>query len=227
MSTGKAEEKKLFDFSSMSRAEDGTVVSRSVYNLMIGLIIFYGLLINVAECYFLKDFFAKMNMWVFLIGYLVLAIGGIVMIHKAKSPAISFIGYNLLVLPVGGVVSVCVGATNQVAVLQAFLTTTIVVAFMTLMGTLWTNFFLKIGVVLGVCLGVLIVAELLTMLITGSMPIIYSWIGAGIFTLFIGYDWSRAQISPPTKKNAVMNAASLYLDIVNLFLDLLRIFNDR
>ena len=221
------EKEAVFELSSMSMRTEGTSISRSIYNLIIGLTIFYGLGVNVLECIYLKEFFMNMNMWVLLIGYLVLAIAGCVMIAKTESPAISFLGYNLLVLPVGAVVSVCVGQSNQIAVTQAFVTTTIITATMTLLGTLWKDFFLKLGRVLFVSLLIFVVVQGLTILISGTTPIIYSWIGAGIFTLFIGYDWSRAQVSPPTPSNAICNASSLYLDIVNLFLKLLRIFNSN
>ena len=40
---------------------------------------------------------------------------------------------------------------------------------------------------------------------------------------FIGYDWAKAQDDLPTTKNAVTHATSLYIDIMNLFLDILHI----
>ena len=46
---------------------------------------------------------------------------------------------------------------------------------------------------------------------------------AGIFSLYIGYDYQRAQFYPPTVDNAVDCALDIYLDIINLFLDILRI----
>ena len=218
-------EEELFDLSTMSMAEDGTAISKRIYNVLIGIIILYGLGINVAECYYLKDFFTNMNKWVFIVGYIVLAFGGILLIHKAKKPFVSFLGYNIMCLPIGGVVSICVGKANQIAVLQAFITTTIIVALMTLLGTIWQDFFIKTGRVLIASLTILLIVVVSTVLITGTTPIIYSWIASGIFTLFIGYDWARAQVSPKTMGNAVMNAASLYLDIINLFAHLLSAYD--
>jgi FtsH-binding integral membrane protein len=49
------------------------------------------------------------------------------------------------------------------------------------------------------------------------------WAGAGIFSLYIGFDWYRATEVPKTLNNAVSIALDLYLDVVNLFLIFLRI----
>ena len=48
------------------------------------------------------------------------------------------------------------------------------------------------------------------------------WLAAGLFALYIGYDMWRASEIPANLDNAVDVAASLYLDIINLFLSLLR-----
>ena len=52
-------------------------------------------------------------------------------------------------------------------------------------------------------------------------------ISALIFSCYIGYDWTRAQSGPKTVDAAIDSALSIYLDIVNLFLDLLRIVGDN
>ena len=60
-------------------------------------------------------------------------------------------------------------------------------------------------------------------LLGGAGELIFLWVGAGIFTLYIGYDWYKAQAYPKTLDNAVDSALDLYLDIINLFLKILRI----
>ena len=47
------------------------------------------------------------------------------------------------------------------------------------------------------------------------------------FLGYIGFDWSRANSIPKTLDNAVDSAASLYMDIINLFLRILRIMGRR
>ena len=45
-----------------------------------------------------------------------------------------------------------------------------------------------------------------------------------IFAGYLGFDWARAQTYPKTLDNAVDSAADIYVDIVNLFIRLLRLF---
>ena len=47
----------------------------------------------------------------------------------------------------------------------------------------------------------------------------------GLFSMFIGFDWARCNVCACTVNNAVAAAANLYLDIINLFLRILRILN--
>ncbi len=53
------------------------------------------------------------------------------------------------------------------------------------------------------------------------------WVVVLIFCGYIGYDWGRANQIPKTLDNAVDSAAALYMDIINLFLRILRILGRR
>ena len=55
----------------------------------------------------------------------------------------------------------------------------------------------------------------------------FAWFGALIFSLYIGYDFYRAQQYTPTLDNAVDCALDIYLDIINLFLRILRILGGK
>ena len=48
-----------------------------------------------------------------------------------------------------------------------------------------------------------------------------------IFSLYLGFDWARANAYPPTVRNAILSATQIYLDIVNIFVRLLSIFSRR
>jgi len=50
-----------------------------------------------------------------------------------------------------------------------------------------------------------------------------SWVGALIFSLYLIYDVNRIRYTPDTMGNAILICLDIYLDIVNLFLDLLQI----
>ena len=53
-----------------------------------------------------------------------------------------------------------------------------------------------------------------------------SWIAAGLFSLYLGYDIYRSQQYPKTVKNAVASAMDIYMDLGNLFIRLLEILGD-
>ena len=56
-----------------------------------------------------------------------------------------------------------------------------------------------------------------------------SWVAAGLFSLYLGYDIYRSQLYPKTIKNAVASALDIYMDLANLFIRLLEIMgkNDK
>ena len=157
-----------------------------------------------------------------------MCIAGIVIINFAKTALGSFIGYNFIVVPFGFIISSTVGQlleTNTDVVFQAILLTTIITLCMTVLGIIRPEFFSRLGGVLFVGLISLIVAELI-LLILGVDQIITSWISAGLFSLYIGFDVWRAQQYTKTFRNAVNSAVDLYLDIINLFMDILSIIGD-
>lgn len=80
----------------------GKEVSNRLYNLVIGLTLFWGFAVNwfmVANIP--VDVLQGINQWVFLGGYFVSCIIGCVMFNSSDNPIISFIGYNLVVVPFG------------------------------------------------------------------------------------------------------------------------------
>ena len=57
--------------------------------------------------------------------------------------------------------------------------------------------------------------------------LIVSWFAAIIFSLYIGYDFLKANELRYTVDNAVDSAVDIYLDIINLFLRILEILGSR
>ena len=97
-----------------------------------------------------------------------------------------------------------------------------ITAAMTLFAIVCPQFCSKLGGILFASLIGLILARLV-MLIFGMYSIAAAWIGAVIFSLYIAYDVWRSQRYPLTLDNAIDSALDIYLDIINLFLELLEI----
>ena len=72
-----------------------------------------------------------------------------------------------------------------------------------------------------------LLAQLGLMLFGMGVPTIVDGLFVLIFSGYIGYDWARANRLPKTLDNAIDSAAALYLDIINLFLRLLRLMRRR
>ena len=204
-------------------------ISERAFNLIIGGMLLWGFLLNyVTVALFaprLMELFYDINPFVFLIGYIVLVIVGNVMVVKGNS-VVSFIGYTLIAAPIGLLLCLSVQGIPASTVTSAVLVTAIVTLSFMIAGALFPGFFLKMGRVLLFSLLFMIVGSLLDWLLFGGRGnMIYQWLGTAIFSLYIGYDWARANTCAHTVKNAIALSASLYLDIINLFLRILEIMN--
>ena len=207
---------------------DAVFLSDRAYNLLMGGVVAYGLVLNYVMCLNMSDFAMRINPLLLLIGYVVCCFAGVIIAMKSDNPVISFIGYNLVCVPIGLVLSIVLqayGGVNSEVVQQAFLYTLLITGVMVLVSILFPNVFSRLGGFLFAALGGLIIAQFV-MMILGVSSIATAWIGAVIFSLYIGYDIYRSQQFPKTADNAVDCALDIYLDIINLFLDILRILGN-
>ena len=83
----------------------GDQISARRYNAVMLLTLVWGFLVNAAMVEYLsipvmRLFSGVSPLWIF-VGYFVLAIAGIFISARSTNPWISFLGYNLLVLPIG------------------------------------------------------------------------------------------------------------------------------
>jgi FtsH-binding integral membrane protein len=202
-------------------------LSEGIYNFIIGIVLFWGFILNLAIVQGVPyESLVSVNPWSFFIGYFVSCIAGIIMFKLSDNPAVSFIGYNLVVVPFGLVVNLVVHQYDPALVVNAMRVTCIVTLFMMVLASIFPAFFTKLGGVLFIALLAVIIVELIEIFIFGVHHGILDWIVAIIFCGYIGYDWSRANSIPRTLDNAIDSAAALYMDIINLFLRVLRIMGE-
>ncbi len=205
------------------------VIDRQKYNLIMGGIVVYGLVVNVILCKMVPNVYEYINPIAFLILYLVLVIAGTAISAKSSNPIISFVGYNMVVVPCGLVVSMSVqlyGGLESDLVSQVFLYTLCITGIMIAASMLWPSVFETMGRYLFMGLIAVLIGSVLGIFINGLFDVM-AWVGALLFSLYIGYDFYRAQQYTPTIDNAVDCALDIYLDIINLFLRLLRIMGRR
>ena len=205
------------------RSDINDTLSTNTYNGIIGGVLFWGFFLNVLIVHFCSDMFMTMNLWTLTIGYFISCLIGIFMAVRSNNPIVSFIGYNLVVVPIGAVLSVGLQEYSAVDIKSAFLATLGVTVVMMAMATIKPQFFAGLGRTLFFSLLLGLIAEFVCMLF-GIVTPIFNWLFVVIFSLYIGYDWHQAQRYPKTLDNAIDSALDIYLDIINLFIRLLQIF---
>ncbi|MBR5353563.1 MAG: US12 family protein [Bacteroidales bacterium] len=209
----------------------GDQISARRYNAVMLLTLLWGFLVNTVMVYYFAIPIMRLlsgvgPLWIF-IGYFVLAIAGIAISAKSTNPWISFLGYNLLVLPIGVILCLILPGIPVAIVTKALLLTGIVTATMTLLGLVAPNIFLGMGRTLFIALIVGILAELVATFLFHYTGTAFDWIFVVLFSAYIGYDVAKSQIYPKTVDNAVDCALDIYLDIINIFIRLLALLSRK
>ena len=209
----------------------GDQISVRRYNAVMLLTLLWGFLVNTVMVYYFAIPIMRLlsgvgPLWIF-IGYFVLAIAGIAISARSANPWISFLGYNLLVLPIGVLLCLILPGIPVVIVTKALLLTGIVTATMTLLGLVAPNVFLGMGRTLFIALIVGILAELVATFLFHYSGTAFDWLFVVLFSGYIGYDVAKSQIYPKTVDNAVDCALDIYLDIINIFIRLLALLSRK
>lgn len=209
-------------------AADGEIISDGLYNLAMGAVLCWGFFVNwMMVKHVPVSFITGIDIRIFFLLYIALCFAGVFMFNLSKNPAISFLGYNLVVVPFGFVINVVVSRYDPELVMQAMQITGGVTFAMMVLGAMFPEFFRRIHVALTVSLVLVILFELFDTFVMHRQHGITDWIVVLIFCGYVGYDWGRANNIPKTLDNAVDSAAALYMDIINLFLRILSILGRR
>lgn len=195
----------------------GTLTASLVWGLVLTAFIAH----KVAEMHFVPGLGE-----IILIG-LVVPIAGVFIAVKSTNPFGSFIGYNMIVVPFGIILGPVLNHYTPDIVRNAFGMTAVIALFMGTAGTLFPGIFARMGSALFFALLGLVGVSIARIFIPAIDLTIIDYAGAGIFSLYIGYDMYRANHIPKTVDNAIDVSVNLYLDIINLFLFVLRIFGRR
>ncbi|MCW3076638.1 MAG: Inner rane protein YbhL [Bacteroidetes bacterium] len=121
------------------------------------------------------------------------------------------------------------------SIYKVFLSTTALFAVMAIAGYVTKTDLSKLGSILMIGLIGIVIASLINMFMhSAKMDYIISILGVIIFTGLTAYDVQKiknlgteAQGDVMTRKMGIMGALTLYLDFINLFLFLLRLFGGR
>lgn len=203
-------------------------ISVSKYNMIIGLVILAGFVVNAIMLFgfgeaITNTFMGSMEMYIAtIIGYFVAVIAGTMMIKKSDNPVVDLIGYALIVVPMGIIITPFLTMYSIETLQYAFCVMGFVALVMIGISYAFPDFMLSLGRMLFGCLLIGIVAEIV-MWALGFSSGIFDFIFIGIFCGYIGYDWAVAQKRPKTVDDAIDSASMIYVDLINLLIRILRI----
>jgi FtsH-binding integral membrane protein len=204
---------------------DSKEISASLYNFVIGAVLLWGFFLTGV----IQHQFANVVMgWPIVIGYFVSCLIG-VLLSRSSNAFLSFLGYHFIVVPTGVILGPFVNKLSPQVLQNTLLLTGGVTFGMMGSATVFPAIFLKMGRALFFSLIILLVVSLASMFLFPSARAftIIDYVAAGIFSLYIAYDYARAQVIPKTMDNAIDVCIALYLDIINLFIRLASILSRR
>lgn len=223
-------------YSKTSAVAQSTLM-KNVYLWMTGALTITGLVAYyVAHDYDILSliFSSKAVFWTLIIAEFGLVIGLNAAINKinALTATIMFLLYSVIN---GAMLSTVFVVYSQSAISTAFLTTAGTFGAMALYGSVTKRDLSKLGSLCFMALIGLIIAGIVNIFLGNTMvDLAISALGVLIFVGITAYDAQKikamlygAEVNDTTQKIAVLGALSLYLDFINLFLHILRLFARR
>ena len=205
-------------------------ISIKSYNLILGCMLLYGFVMNAIMVLIARNFMTGLIesiSWIgFLIAYIVCAIVGSIIAVRSHNPIWSFIGYNLIAVPIGALLTLCLPSYNSANILLAIILAGAVTLIMIALSVIFPNFFSKLGPTLFFSLLIGLLVEIVAAFL-GYRGDLFNYLFIVLFSLYIGYDWHKAQSYPKTVDNAIDSAIDLYLDIINLFIRILDLLDRK
>lgn len=208
-------------------------VSVRVYNLVLAGLILLGFVVMGAGVNLVAtpafQLWMYDNILLYLVGTLAGTIAGILLMSSAvkrQSVARSLVGYALFTCTFGLMTSIAVMNYDLPTINAAFTATAGITAVFGILGVAFPRVFQRMSGGLVVAL----FALMLVQIVMAFAGVDQTWLDLAVIVVFcgfIGYDMHQAAVAEPTLPNAVFMACNLFLDIMNVFIRLLDIFNNR
>jgi len=200
------------------------------YALFIGICLFWTLLITLLGARI--GYGMGPNFWISLIAFILL-FAGVGVFMNSKNPLVSFLGVSGVGFLLGITIGPVLAYYNAEVILQALQVTLLITLGMSFFGILFPKFIMKASGLLVIGLLVLTISYwgqwLASLFGFYSMSLIMftDYFAVLIFSGLIWFEWSRAMKLPRTIDNAIDASGGIAIDVVNLFMVLLRIFGRR
>lgn len=219
---------------SLARSSSGAMTRRGYY-ATIGLLLLGGFAILALTSWLaVQPAIAPMiegNYLAISIGSIVLTIVGMVLIGvgtSKESVGLMLAGYLIFAVAFGATTSIWLPRYNFNTVTKAFVLTAGISLLFTAVGMLFPRAIEKAAAVASVAFIGIMIASIVMFFFYQQGLAAGGWLDyvlVGIFAIFIGYDTHKAATLEPTMYNAIMSATNIFVDIINMFLHILRILD--
>lgn len=198
-------------------------------NAFSGLICFWvlvGIAVAMACASIAKDWTFMVN-WFGVIVVLLVGFFGVYINKTSNVPLVSFVGYMLVVVPLGLFSGPAVAHYTAASIVSVLFVTSVLVAALGVVGAVIPEDLSGFGSYLFGGLIVLLVGYFVVPLAAFfGLPIEKAltwldWAGIALFSFYVVYDWNKAMRVPYTRDNAIDFALEIWLDWMNIFLRLL------
>lgn len=237
-------ENNNFNFAQQNTSQSGSMVKTFMANVFSWM--FAGLAITTVAAYYFASDMSLMSTLanergLTILGYVVMFAPFIfVLLIGAGMNRFSYSVVLTLFLAFATIMGISLSfvllAYTATSIYTTFASAAVMFGVMAVMGYTTSTDLTRMGNILMMALIGIVVASLINFFMQSStMSYIISFIGVIVFTGLTAYDVQKLKRigegaeygAESTKKLVIMGALNLYLDFINLFLSLLRIFGDR
>lgn len=204
----------------------GEEVTEQQYNMIIGVMLLYGFVVNAILCFALTKQVMRINPVALVVIYFAGMIIGMIVCRKTQNPVVSFIGYNLIVVPLGLFITPILAMYQISTIRYAFCVMAVCTLLMIGLANMYPVFFRSIGRMLFGCFLVAMLGEVI-MWCVGLSSGIFDFVFVGLLMGYVGFDWAVAQNKRKTKANAIISAGLIFADMIYMLIRLLRILSKR
>lgn len=200
------------------------ILSDKIFYCVVAGTLFFGFFVNAITVSLFADRIAAWDFRSFTVVYVIMTLVGLFVNALSRNPVVSFIGYCMVILPIGAYLSLLLPNFAYETLRSAFIVTALLSLVMIVLAVIYPAIFQSLLKLLGICLLVALLYQVIAVFTGFGASTVVDWVVVLLFCCYIGFDISFAYKREKTLDNAIDSACGLYLDIVNLFVRLLIIF---
>jgi FtsH-binding integral membrane protein len=209
------------------RQGDGDALSKNFFAFLVCFWTTVGLVGTALSAWCTVDWVPP-SVWIF-VGILIVPFIGVLIALASDNPLVSMLGYAMIVIPFGIVLGPVVAQYTEASVIKVLAITLTMTITLGMLGSVipqslehWGGWLFSALLVLLLCSFFEPLARMAGLPIEGALTWV-DWAAVLVFCAYIVFDFNRAMRVERTVDNSIDCAVAIYLDILNLFLRLLRL----